>query len=74
MSVRSRLEALEGRAQFRRRVPEGSLQARARMIGHLDQVAALRRGKLGPEEAAQVEAMNAVARSWFASRRGEEDT
>ena len=63
MSVRSRLEALEGRAQFRRRVPEGSLQARARMIGHLDLVAALRRGKLGPEEAAQVEAMNAVARS-----------
>ena len=71
MSVRRRLEALEGRAQIRRGVPEGSAQARARMIEHLDGVAALRRGELGPEEAAEVEAMNAAAESRFASRRGE---
>ena len=71
MSVRRRLEALEGRAQIRRRVPEGSAQARARMIEHLDLVAALRRGELDPEEAAEVEAMSAAAQSRFASRRGE---
>jgi hypothetical protein len=41
------------------------------MIEHLDGVAALRRGELGPEEAARVEAMSAAAQSRFASRRGE---
>jgi hypothetical protein len=41
------------------------------MVEHLDRVAALRRGELGPEEAAEVEAMSAAAESRFASRRGE---
>ena len=71
MSVRSRLEALEGRAQVRQRVPERSPQARARMLEHLDRVAALRRGDLGPEEGARVEAMSAAVESRLASRRGE---
>ncbi len=71
MSVRSRLEALEGRAQLRRRAPEGSPQARARIAEHLAQVAMLRRSDLGPEEAARVEAMSAAVESRFASRRGE---
>ena len=68
MSVRSRLEALEGRAQLRRRVTEGSPQARVRMAEHLDRVAALRRGDLGSEEAARVEAMSAAVESRLASR------
>ena len=71
MSVRSRLEVLEGRVQVRQRGQDGSPQARARMLEHLDLVAALRRGELGPEEAAKVEAMSAAAESRFASRRGE---
>ena len=72
MSVRRRLEALEGRLQFRRRAPEGSRQARARMVEHLDRVAALRRGELGPEEAAEVEAFNAAFESRLAQIRGED--
>jgi hypothetical protein len=71
VSVRRRLEALEGRAQLRRRVPENSLQARARMVEHLDRVAALRRGGLDPEEAAEVESMSAAVVSRLASRREE---
>ena len=70
MSVRRRLKALEGRSQLRQRVPEGSPQARARMAEHLGRVAALRRGGLGPEEAARVEAMSAAVESRLASRRG----
>jgi hypothetical protein len=49
-------------------VPEGSLQAGERMVEHLDRVAALRRGVLGPEEAARVEAMSAAVESRLASR------
>jgi hypothetical protein len=72
VSVRRRLEALEGQAQqVRWRIPEGSPQARARMVEHLGRVAALRRGELGPEEAARVEAFTAVVEARFASRRGE---
>ena len=71
MSVSRRLERLEGRAQLRRRVTEGSPQSRARMVEHLERVAALRRGDLGPEEAARVEAMSAAVEGRFASRRGE---
>ena len=71
MSARSRLRALEGRAQLRRRVAEGSPQSRARIAEHLERVAALRRGDLGPEEAARVEAMSAAVESRLASRRGE---
>ena len=72
MSVRRRLEILEGRAQLRTRVTEGSPQARARVVEHLDRVAALRRGDLGPEEAARVEAMSAAVESRFTSRCGED--
>jgi hypothetical protein len=71
MSTRSRLEALEGRAQLRKRVPEGSREARERMVEHLERVRRLRRGELDPEEAAEVEAMNAVLQRRLASRRGE---
>jgi len=71
VSVRSRLEALEGRVQVRQRGQEGSPQARARMLEHLDRVAALRRGDLDPEEAAEVEAISAAVGSRLVSRRGE---
>ena len=71
MSVSRRLERLEGRAQLRQRVAEGSPQSRARMVEHLERVAAIRRGDLGPEEAARVETMSAAVESRFASRRGE---
>ena len=71
MSVRSRLEALEGQARLRHRVSEGSPQARARMLEHLHQMARLKRDELGPEEAAEVEAYTAVVMRRFASRRGE---
>ena len=71
MSVRRRLETLEGRAQLRWRVPQDSPQARARMVEHLDRVAALRRGDLGPPLPARVDAMSAAVESRLASRRGE---
>jgi len=41
------------------------------MREHLGQVAALRRGKLGSEEAAEVEAVNAAFESRLAQIRGE---
>jgi len=41
------------------------------MVEHLAQVAALRQGALGPEEATEVEAMRAAVESRFAARRGE---
>lgn len=72
MSLERRLEALEERAMPRRHVPEGKpSDARRRMLEHLDRLVALRRGELGPEEAARVDAMSAAAESRFASRRGE---
>ena len=71
MSVSRRLERLEGRAQLRQRVPQGSPQARARMAEHLDRIAALRRGELGPEEAAEVESLNAAFEARLARIRGE---
>jgi hypothetical protein len=71
VNVRGRLEALEGRARLRRRVSEGSLRARDRMVEHLHQLARLKRGELGPEEAAEVEAYTAAVERRFASRRGE---
>jgi hypothetical protein len=58
----------------RRGVPEPmprQSDARQRMMRHLRLVARLRRGELGPEEAAQVEAMNAAAERRFAKMRGE---
>ena len=72
MSVRRRLEALEGRAQLRKkRVPEGSPQARERMVEHLAQVGRLRRGELDPEEAAEVEAFTTAVKARLASGWGE---
>jgi hypothetical protein len=41
------------------------------MVAHLAQVRRLRRGELDPEEAAEVEAMNALLQRRLASRRGE---
>jgi hypothetical protein len=72
VSTRRRLEALEARAMSSRDVPDAKhSDARRRMVEHLDRIAALRRGELGPEEAAEVEAMSAAAERRFASRRGE---
>ena len=72
MSARRRLDALEGRARLlRHHAPEGSAQARERMVEHLAQVRRLRRGELEPEGAAEVEAMNAAVQRRFALRRGE---
>jgi hypothetical protein len=74
VSVRRRLELLEDRAMSRKQVPEAKphqSDARRHMTALLDRIAALRRGELGPEEAARVEAMSAAVESRFASRRGE---
>jgi hypothetical protein len=74
VSMRRRVRVLEERAMPRRRVPEPmprQSDARRRMTEHLDLVAALRRGELGPEEAAEVEAANAVFESRLAQIRGE---
>jgi hypothetical protein len=74
VSMRRRLEALEERAMPSQQVPEAEPRqsdARRRMLERLDLVAALRRGELGPEEAAEVEAANAVFESRLAQIRGE---
>ena len=74
MSMRRRLEALEERATPTRHVPEAEphqSDARRRMTEHLDRIAALRRGELGPEEAADVEAFKAAIESRLARIRGE---
>ena len=66
MSMRrriERIETLQERAMPRRHVPEVQLHhsdARRRMMEHLRLVARLRRGELGPEEAAEVESLNAA--------------
>jgi len=41
------------------------------MVEHLDKLAALRQGELGPEEAAEVEAANHAIESRMAQIRGE---
>ena len=46
-------------------------QARERMKEHLEGVAALRRGELDPEEAADVEAVSAALERRLAASRGE---
>jgi hypothetical protein len=70
-SLGRRLEALEGRMLWQRR-PESSTasSARERMKAHLDRLAALRRGELSEEEAAEVEALNAAFRRRLAAIRG----
>ena len=72
MSARRRLEALEARVLSSPDAPEAEpSDARRRMVEHLDKLAALRRGELGPEEAAEVEAANHAIESRLADLRGE---
>jgi hypothetical protein len=72
VSTRRRLEALEARAMPGRDAPEAQpSDARRRMVEHLDRLAALRRGELGPEEAAEVEAANDAIERRLAQIRGE---
>jgi len=72
--MRRRLTALEEQAMPRQHVPEAKLRqsdARRHMMEHLGRVAALRRGELGPEEAAKVEAFNAAFEGRLALIRGD---
>jgi hypothetical protein len=74
VSMLRRLEALEEHAMSRRRVPEAKghqSDARQRMREHLRLLAAGRRGELGPEEAAEVESLNAAFEGRLARIRGE---
>jgi hypothetical protein len=72
VSTRRRLEALEARAMPGRDASESEpSDARRGMVEHLDRLAALRRGELGPEEASEVEALNAAFEARLAQIRGE---
>jgi hypothetical protein len=72
MSTRRRLKALEARTLPSPGAPEAEpADARRRMVEHLDELAALRRGELGPEEAAEVETLNAAIEARLAELRGE---
>jgi hypothetical protein len=72
VNLQRRLELLEDRAK--RHVAEAKghhSDARRHMREHLGRAAAQRRGELGPEEAAEVEAVNAAFKSRLAQIRGE---
>jgi hypothetical protein len=74
VSVRRRLDTLEEQAMSRQHVPEAKPQqsdARRHMRERLARVAALRRGELGPEEAAEVEAVSAAFKRRLVRIRGE---
>jgi hypothetical protein len=72
VSTRRRLEALEARTLPSPDAPEAEpSDARRRMVEHLDKLAALRRGELGPEEAAEIEAANVAIEARLAQIRGE---
>ena len=72
MSTRRRLEALEARTLSSQDAPEAkSSDARRRMVEHLDRLARLKRGDLGPEEAAEVEASSAAIEARRTELRGE---
>jgi hypothetical protein len=75
VSMRRRIEALEERAILRRDVPEAKphqqSDARRRMMAHLRLLSAGRRGELGPEEAAEVESLNAAFEGRRRRIRGE---
>jgi hypothetical protein len=72
LSTRRRLEVLEARTMPSRDTPEAQpSDARRRMVEHLDRLAALKRGELGPEEAAEVEALTAAFEARLARIRGE---
>lgn len=68
-SLESALYAVEQRTRLPK--PSGRSKAWERMKAHLDRVAGLRRGKLDPEEAAEVEAVTADIKRRPAQRRGE---
>jgi cytochrome c556 len=72
VSVRSRLEALEAQAIPSRDAPDAKRSyARRLMVEHLDRMARLKRGELGPEEAAEVKTANAAFEARLAQMRGE---
>jgi hypothetical protein len=74
VTMSRRLKALEERVMSRRLVPEPmprQSDARQRMMKHLRLLAAGRRGELGPEEAAEVESLNAAFEDRRARIRGE---
>ena len=74
VGVQRRVRILEERAMARRRVPEPmprQSDARQRMMKHLRLLAAGRRGELGPEEAAEVESLNAAFEARRTRIRGE---
>jgi hypothetical protein len=74
MSVKRRVSTLEEQAMSRRRVPEPmprQSDARRYMREHVGLAARLRRGELGPEEAAEVEAFNAAFEARRRRIRGE---
>ena len=74
MSVRRRIEVLEEQAKPRQHVPDAKphqSDARRHMREYLARVAALRRGELDPEQAAEVEAVSAAFKGRLARIRGE---
>jgi hypothetical protein len=74
MNLRRRIEILEEQAMPRQHVPEAKphqSDARRHMTEHLRRLTLLRRDELGPEEAAEVEAVNAAFEVRLAQIRGE---
>jgi hypothetical protein len=74
VSVKRRVRSLEERAMSRRCVPETKQRqsdARRYMTEYLRRLALLRRGELGPEEAAEVESLNAAFEGRRRRIRGE---
>lgn len=68
MSLNRRLRVLEGNIQPE---PEDRSEVRAWMRESLARIAAYRRGELGPEEAAKVEALKVAVERQREERRGE---
>ena len=71
MNVRRRLKALEDRIPAKQPEPPGRSEARQWMKEHLDLIAKARRGNLGEEEVAEVEAVSAAIQHRMAEIRGE---
>ncbi len=65
MSIRRRIEGLEGRLPAKQPEPSDRTEVRARMKAHLDRIAALRRSD-DPADKAELEATR-----WAVERRGE---
>ena len=66
MSIRRRLEALEGRVQAE---PSDRSEVRAWMKAHLDRIAAYRRGDMPEEERPEFEAVHAAVVRGMEERR-----